>query len=76
VHTTGREKTGYPTQKPLGVLRRMVAASSRPGGWCLDPFAGSGTLGAAASELGRRYVLIDSNPEAIRVAAERLGCRP
>src|SRR5581483_5790578 len=46
VPTTGREKTGYPTQKPEGVLRRMVAASSRPGGWCLDPFAGSGTLGA------------------------------
>jgi site-specific DNA-methyltransferase (adenine-specific) len=73
VHTTGREKTGYPTQKPLGIVRRMVAASSRPGGWCLDPFAGSGTLGAAAAMLGRRYVLVDSNPEAIRVAAERLG---
>jgi site-specific DNA-methyltransferase (adenine-specific) len=76
VHTTGREKTGYPTQKPLGILRRMVAASSRPGGWCLDPFAGSGTLGAAAQELGRRFVLIDANPEAVRVAAERLGSRP
>jgi site-specific DNA-methyltransferase (adenine-specific) len=75
VHTTGREKTGYPTQKPLGILRRMVAASSRPGGWCLDPFAGSGTLGAAAQELGRRFVLIDANPEAIGVAAERLGSR-
>ncbi len=46
VPTNGREKTGYPTQKPEGVLRRIVAASSRPGGWCLDPFAGSGTLGA------------------------------
>jgi len=75
VHTTGREKTGYPTQKPLGILRRMVAASSRPDGWCLDPFAGSGTLGAAAQELGRRFVLIDANPEAIGVAAERLGSR-
>ena len=75
VHTTGREKTGYPTQKPLGILRRMVAASSRPGGWCLDPFAGSGTLGAAAQQLGRRFVLIDANPEAIGVAAERLGSR-
>jgi site-specific DNA-methyltransferase (adenine-specific) len=51
----------------------MLAASSRRGGWCLDPFAGSGTLGAAAAQLGRRYVLIDANPEAIRVAAERLG---
>jgi site-specific DNA-methyltransferase (adenine-specific) len=76
VHTTGREKTGYPTQKPLGIVRRMVAASSRPGGWCLDPFAGSGTLGAAAGTLGRRYVLIDDNPEAIRVAGERLGSAP
>ena len=59
---TGREKTGYPTQKPEGVLRRIVAASSRPGGWCLDPFAGSGTLGAVCLELGRRFVLIDSEP--------------
>ena len=76
VHTTGREKTGYPTQKPLGIVRRMVAASSRAGGWCLDPFAGSGTLGVAAAQLGRRYVLIDANPEAIRVAHERLGSAP
>jgi site-specific DNA-methyltransferase (adenine-specific) len=53
----------------------MVAASSRPDGWCLDPFAGSGTLGAAAQQLGRRFVLIDANPEAIGVAAERLGSR-
>ena len=52
VPTNGREKTGYPTQKPEGVLRRIVAASSRPGGWCLDPFAGSGTLGAVCRELG------------------------
>ena len=51
----------------------MVAASSRPGGWCLDFFAGSGTLGAAARELGRRFVLVDSNPEAIAVATRRLG---
>jgi site-specific DNA-methyltransferase (adenine-specific) len=76
VSPTGREKTGYPTQKPLGVLRRIVQASSRPGDWCLDPFAGSGTLGAAAAELGRRWVLIDSNPEAIRVMRERLGPSP
>src|SRR5437588_5729318 len=51
VPTNGREKTGYPTQKPEGVLRRIVAASSRPGGWCLDPFAGSGTLGAVCRQL-------------------------
>jgi site-specific DNA-methyltransferase (adenine-specific) len=72
VPTNGREKTGYPTQKPEGVLRRMVAASSRPGGWCLDPFAGSGTLGAVCLELGRRFVLIDSNPIAIEVMRDRL----
>ena len=73
VPTNGREKTGYPTQKPEGVLRRMVAASSRPGGWCLDPFAGSGTLGAVCQKLGRRFVLVDSNPTAIEVMRERLG---
>ncbi|MGD0981391.1 MAG: DNA methyltransferase [Solirubrobacteraceae bacterium] len=73
VATNGRERTGYPTQKPEGVLRRIVAASSRPGGWCLDFFAGSGTLGAVAAQLGRRYVLVDSNPEAIAVMRARLG---
>ena len=46
VPTSGREKTGYPTQKPEGIIRRMVQASTRPGDWCLDFFAGSGTLGA------------------------------
>jgi site-specific DNA-methyltransferase (adenine-specific) len=73
VPTTGAEKTGYPTQKPLGILRRIVAASSRPGDWCLDFFAGSGTLGAAAAESGRRYVLIDSNPEAVALMRTRLA---
>ena len=72
VSPTGREKTGYPTQKPEGVLRRIVHASSRPGDWCLDPFAGSGTLGAVAVGLGRRYVLVDSSPEAVAVARRRL----
>jgi site-specific DNA-methyltransferase (adenine-specific) len=76
VSPTGREKTGYPTQKPLGVLRRIVQASSRPGDRCLDPFAGSGTLGAACAELGRSFVLIDSNPEAVRLMQERLGRHP
>ncbi|SMO49857.1 site-specific DNA-methyltransferase [Propioniciclava tarda] len=71
VSPTGREKTGYPTQKPLGVLRRIIAASSRPGDWVLDFFAGSGTTGAAASELGRRFVLVDANPEAIEVMRRR-----
>lgn len=73
VPTSGRERTGYPTQKPEGIVRRMVQASSRPGGWCLDFFAGSGTLGAVCSLLGRRYVLVDSNPEAVEVMAARLG---
>jgi DNA modification methylase len=73
VPTNGREKTGYPTQKPEGVLRRMVAASSRPGGWCLDPFAGSGTLGAVCRVLGRRFVLIDESPVAVDVMRTRLG---
>jgi site-specific DNA-methyltransferase (adenine-specific) len=80
VPTNGAEKTGYPTQKPAGVLRRLVAASSRPGGWCLDPFAGSGTLGAVCRELGRRFVLVDSNPVALEVMRQRLapgaGSRP
>jgi site-specific DNA-methyltransferase (adenine-specific) len=73
VPTNGREKTGYPTQKPEGVLRRLVSASSRPGGWCLDPFAGSGTLGAVCRELDRRFVLVDSSPLAIEVMRNRLG---
>jgi site-specific DNA-methyltransferase (adenine-specific) len=73
VPTAGRERTGYPTQKPEGVLRRIVAASSRPGGWCLDFFAGSGTLGAVCEQLGRRYVLIDQSPQAIAVIRARLA---
>ncbi len=73
VPTNGREKTGYPTQKPEGVLRRLVAASSRPGGWCLDPFAGSGTLGAVCRQLGRRFVLIDESPVAAEVMRDRLS---
>jgi len=73
VSPTGKEKTGYPTQKPEGILRRIVQASSKPGDWCLDCFAGSGTLGAVAAALGRRFVLIDSNPEAVAVTRRRLA---
>jgi site-specific DNA-methyltransferase (adenine-specific) len=73
VPTNGREKTGYPTQKPEGIVRRMLAASTRPGDWCLDFFAGSGTLGAVAAALGRHYVLIDSNPQAVEVMQRRLA---
>jgi len=76
VPTSGHEKTGYPTQKPEGILRRMVQASTRPGDWCLDFFAGSGTLGAVAAALGRRYVMIDSNPQAVEIMRARLGRRP
>ncbi len=76
VPTNGREKTGYPTQKPEGIVSRMVLASTRPGDWCLDFFAGSGTLGAVAARHGRRYVLIDSNPEAVEVMRARLGEQP
>jgi site-specific DNA-methyltransferase (adenine-specific) len=72
VPTSGAEKTGYPTQKPEGIVRRIVQASTRPGEWCLDFFAGSGTLGAVAQRLGRRYVLIDCNPEAVAVMRRRL----
>jgi site-specific DNA-methyltransferase (adenine-specific) len=72
VPTAGREKTGYPTQKPEGIVRRMVQASTRPGDRCLDFFAGSGTLGAVAAALGRRYVLIDCNPEAVAIMRRRL----
>jgi site-specific DNA-methyltransferase (adenine-specific) len=56
-------------------VRRMVQASTRPGDWCLDFFAGSGTLGAVAAQLGRRYVLIDSNPEAVAIMRVRLEQR-
>ncbi len=71
VPTNGAEKTGYPTQKPLGILRRIVQASSRPGALVLDFFAGSGTTGVAALELGRRFLLVDNNPEALEVMARR-----
>jgi site-specific DNA-methyltransferase (adenine-specific) len=73
VSPTGREKTGYPTQKPEGLVRRFVHASSRPGDLVLDPFAGSGTLGAVARATGRRYLLMDESEEAIRVMRERLA---
>jgi site-specific DNA-methyltransferase (adenine-specific) len=72
VSPTGREKTGYATQKPEGILRRIIQASSAPGDWVLDFFAGSGTAGAVAAQLGRRFVLVDSNPDAVGVMRERL----
>ncbi|HVN53789.1 MAG TPA: site-specific DNA-methyltransferase [Anaerolineaceae bacterium] len=78
VPTNGREKTGYPTQKPLSVLRRIIQASSNPGDAILDFFAGSGTTGAAVLEAGggRSFILIDSNPTAIEVMAARFAGVP
>ncbi len=71
VSPNGKEKTGYATQKPLGILRRIIKVHSNPGDLVLDFFAGSGTTGAAALELGRRFILIDKNPEALAVMARR-----
>ena len=75
VSPTGREKTGYPTQKPERLVRRMLQASTLPGDRVLDPFAGSGTLGAAARALDRRFLLIDASPDAVSVMERRLGLR-
>jgi len=76
VSPTGKEKTGYPTQKPLGILRRIIQASSKEGDTVLDFFAGSGTTGHAASLLNRNFILIDQNPEAIQVMKERFSSLP
>lgn len=73
VPTNGSERTGYPTQKPLGILRRILQASSNPGDLVLDFFAGSGTTGAACLELGRRFILIDNNPQALAVMRRRFA---
>lgn len=73
VATNSREKTGYPTQKPLGVLRRIIRASSNPGDTVLDFFAGSGTTGMACLELQRSFILMDNNLQAMQVMARRFG---
>ena len=73
VPTTSKERTGYPTQKPLAILRRIVAASSRPGDLVVDWCAGSGTTGVAAHELGRRFLLIDRSADAVAVMRRRLA---
>jgi site-specific DNA-methyltransferase (adenine-specific) len=72
VSPTGKEKTGYPTQKPIGILRRIIQASSKERDVVLDFCAGSGTTGVVADQLGRRFILIDQNPEAIEVIKQRL----
>ena len=73
VSPTGKEKTGYPTQKPLKILERIVRVHSDPGDLVADFFAGSGTTGEAAARNGRGYLLVDSNPEAVSVMARRLA---
>ncbi len=73
VSPTGKEKTGYPTQKPIGILRRIIQASSNPGDLVVDFFGGSGTTGAVADLLGRRFILMDQNPESIAVMRERFA---
>jgi len=73
VPTNGRERTGYPTQKPLGLLNRIVQVHSNPGDRLLDFFAGSGTFGEAAVRVGRDAVLIDQNDEAIEIMQNRLA---
>ncbi len=76
VGTNSHEKTGYPTQKPEGVLKRIITASSKPGGLVLDFFAGSGTVGAVCLQEGRDFILIDNNPQAIKVMKERFQEQP
>ena len=76
VPTNSAERTGYPTQKPVGILTRVIAASSHPGDLVLDCFAGSGTTGAACLALGRRFLLVDDNPQALAVMARRFGAAP
>lgn len=76
VPTNGREKTGYPTQKPEGILRRIISASSNPGDMVLDFFAGSGTTGAVCRDLGREFILVDNNPQAMETMAKRLSNVP
>jgi site-specific DNA-methyltransferase (adenine-specific) len=76
VPTASRERTGYPTQKPLAILRRIVAASSRRGDLVVDWCAGSGTAGAAAAEMGRRFLLVDQSGAAVEVMGRRLAGTP
>lgn len=73
VPTNGKEKTGYPTQKPLGILRRIIAASSNQGDMVMDFFAGSGTTGAVCLELDRQFILMDENLQAIEVMRKRFS---
>ena len=73
INSQAKESLGYPTQKPLAVLERIIKASSNPGDVVFDPFCGSGTTLVAAKTLGRKYIGIDQNPEAVRIAQSRLN---
>jgi site-specific DNA-methyltransferase (adenine-specific) len=73
ISTTSRERVGYPTQKPLALARRVIAALSDPGDWVGDIFAGSGTVGVAAQQMGRHAFLVDANPDAIDVIRGRMS---
>ena len=73
VPTNSKEKTGYPTQKPLGLLERIIKVHTEPGDTVLDFFAGSGTAGEAAARLGRDFVMIDEHPEAVEIMRKRLS---
>lgn len=75
VPPSGKERTGYPNQKPVAIARRIVLASCPPGGLVADFFGGSGTVGEACLETKRRFLLVDDNPEAIRVMRRRFGGR-
>jgi site-specific DNA-methyltransferase (adenine-specific) len=72
VSPTGKEKTGYATQKPLGVLERIVRVHSNPGETVLDFFAGSGTTGEAAGKHGRCFVMVDESAAAVEIMEKRL----
>jgi site-specific DNA-methyltransferase (adenine-specific) len=76
VPTNGPEKTGYPTQKPLGILRRIIQASSNPGDVVLDFFGGSGTTAAACLEFGRNFIVVDNNPQSIEIMRKRFAGQP
>jgi len=76
VHTNGKEKTGYPTQKPLKIIERIVRVHSNEGDMVLDFFAGSGTIGEAAAKNNRRFFLIDQNKQAIEIMQKRLVLYP
>lgn len=73
VPTAGAEKTGYPTQKPMGILNRIIRIHSNAGDCVLDYFAGSGTTGDAAARAGRSFVLIDQSAEACDIMRRRLA---